>query len=395
MVNGTSSVVPLQDTSYSVVEVWRALGVRSNEVASLLAVDPATHRTETKLHAFAEYEAAELDIPNDVNLYFGVNPRREGLEHGRGGETDVTRVVTLFADLDVKGGALGSLKECHRVVGKLTNALGIKPVVLIETGRGLQPFWRIANTASAPNVIRDEDDRLAWKILLARFGGLVQQIVDEVHPGAKIDNVYELARVLRCPGSVNNKYDDRPAVTATVNTEARAVSRTKLLAALDRRDARSLGGQVSRPTPKVATDLEDAEEWIHAVPGWDAKYDDMGAALRWHCNYRDMMDKFANGTDDDTSAHNLMRNRVFHAIRTAAEGEAGLGLALGLIREAYQETMKLRREGELSGEGRSQVAAEDDFNRAVKGAISSARYQTPPDGDRERIALTVSDEAEA
>ncbi|MDV7246762.1 MULTISPECIES: hypothetical protein [Rhodococcus] len=393
MVNGTSIIVPLQDThTRTVVDVWRALGFRHNEIASILAVDPTTHRTETKLHPLAEYEAAELEIPRDVNLYFGVNPRREGLEYGRGGETDVTRVVTLFADLDVKSGALGSMKECHRVVGKLTNALGIKPAVIIETGRGLQPFWRIANTASAPNTIHDEDDRLAWKILLARFGGLVQQIVDEVRPGAKIDNVYELARVLRCPGSVNNKYDDRPVVTATVNSEARAVSRTKLLAALDRRDARSLGGQVSRPTPKVATDLEEAEQWIHSVPGWDAKYDDMGAALRWHCNYRDMLDKFAHGTDDDTSAHNLMRNRVYHAIKCATEGEAGLGLALALIRDAYLETMQRRRDGELPGERRSRFVAEDDFNRAVKGAIASARYKTPPDGDKARIELT---EAEA
>ncbi|PBC37951.1 hypothetical protein CJ178_28460 [Rhodococcus sp. ACPA4] len=267
MANNTSTVVPVQVTeASSVADVWRALGFQSNEIASLLAVDPATHRTDSKLHPLVEYEAAELDIPDDVNLYFGVNPRREGLEYGRGGEIDVTRVVTLFADLDVKGGALGSIKECHRVVGKLTNALGIKPVVLIETGRGLQPFWRIANTVSSPNVIHDEDDRLAWKILLARFGGLVQQIVDEVHPGARIDDVYELARVLRCPGSVNNKYDDRPIVTATVNAEARAVSRNKLLATLDRRDARSLGGPVSRPTPKVATDLEDAEQGFRRSP---------------------------------------------------------------------------------------------------------------------------------
>ncbi|RQM32276.1 hypothetical protein [Rhodococcus ruber] len=368
--------------------MWRALGYREHEIASLFAVDPITHRNHPMLHTLADFEDAQLDIPADVNLYFGVNPRREGIEYGRGGETDVTRVVALFADLDVKSGAPGSMKECHRVVGKLTNALGIKPVVLIETGRGLQPFWRVANTASAPTVIRDEDDRLAWKILLARFGGLVQQMVDEVHPGAKIDIVYELARVLRCPGSVNNKYDDRPAVTATVNTEARAVSRTKLLATLDRRDARSLGGSVSRPTPKVETDLEEAERWIHSVPDWDAKLNNMGPALRWHCSSRDMMDKFAHGTDDDTSAHNLMRNRVHHAIRCAAEGEAGLGLALALIRDAYLETMQRRSDGELPGERRSRFVAEDDFNRAVKGSIASVRYQTPPDGDKARIHLT-------
>ena len=366
-----SSAVQQFTSNSSVVDVWRALGYCEDEIASTFAVNPNTHKNSVVLHTVAEYERRGLDVPPNLNVYFGVNPLREGITRGRGGEADVTRVMALFADLDIKDGALADMRECRRVIGKLTKALGIRPTVVIESGHGLQPCWRIANTKSSPNSIRDEDDRQEWRILLRRFGGLVQKMVDEVHPGAKIDNVYELARVLRCPGSFNNKGNEPIPVVTTINAESRAVVRGKLLAALDRRGVSPLGGSVSVAYAKKHTGWMEAVRWIDAQPGTAEAPGDMSAGMLKLCDRAALVKAFAYGTDDENSSYALMRDRVWSAIKLCNEGHGGLSLALLVIRHAYLTSMTSRR-----GDGKrllSLSAAEHEFQRATCDAIGKVR----------------------
>ncbi|MFJ7723799.1 hypothetical protein ACIQYM_37690, partial [Rhodococcus erythropolis] len=117
----------------------------------------------------------------------------------------------------------------------------------------------------------------------------------------------------------------------------------------------------------------DAEAWVNAQPGAGADLDSMSPYLRRKYNYGDLVAEFVRGTDDERSAHNLMRNRVNHVVLSSTEGNAGLALCLNLVCAAYLEVMERRRAGEVAGEARSESVALGDFKRAVLGAVSVAR----------------------
>lgn len=87
---------------------------------------------------------------------------------------------------------------------------------------------------------------------------------------------------------------------------------------------------------------------------------------------------FAEGTDDERSAHALMTKRVWRLVNHSVEGCSGLVLALLFVKRAYLEVMEKRRNGELGGDPRSESVALRDFNRAVKGAVERARGRGRP-----------------
>ena len=316
--------------------------------------------------------------PLDRDVWFGVNPISSEVRRGRRGtEVDVTRVSAIFADLDVKAGSLASLAECREVVRRLSKLLGYRPDLIVESGHGLQPYWRIGNEPG------DEWYRglLVWgrqdcRETYARWGGLVQQVVQEVRSGARIDNVYDLSRVLRCPGSINHKAEPVWVLVTDGDRYRRSLiplTPADLISVLDFNAALPLGGDVGPLTAKVPTGLSEAIDWVNAQPGASDDIHEMSKHLRKVCNYDGLLSAFTGGTPDELSAHNLMRNRVHHVVRCSTEGHSGLALALNLIRHAYLAAMEARRTGEVAGEGRSESVATGEFNRAVLGAVASAR----------------------
>ncbi|NMM82841.1 hypothetical protein B2J88_00395 [Rhodococcus sp. SRB_17] len=361
--------------------MYAALGYRPSERVSLNYKTPDS-RFVSKLMSVGDLEPWEA--PHDRDVWFGVNPISKAVTRGRGTDADITRVRVLFADLDIKHDSLQSLDECREVVDRLARAVGVLPTVVVESGHGLQPYWRLSSPRSSSTRIADErteDDarwsRQIWREVYARWGGLVQQIVREVRPGAKIDNVYDLSRILRCPGSVNWKSDPVPVVTHVFPCST-AVRRDRLVHLLDLRDAEPLGGSVGPLATRVPTNMAEADEWIASQPGTDADFEEMVKLGR----YRSMLDQldyestvrlFADGSDEDASAHSLMTRKVQHVVLLSTEGRAGLKLALLVIREAYLEVMKMRRSGEIPGEARSESAALQDFHRAVRGSAGIAR----------------------
>lgn len=175
------------------------LGHGDNEFTSLLYENGANPHTAVKAPAAAITAAAK--IPNDANVFFGVNPiagpaRRNA---GRGKAEDVTRLAGLWCDLDIKDGACKNLDVARAIVAEVTSiALKIRPSIIVETGHGLHAYWPIED-----GVIGDGFTTGQARALVRRFGRLVAVIADkhQVH----VDNVYELARMMRIPGTFNNK----------------------------------------------------------------------------------------------------------------------------------------------------------------------------------------------
>lgn len=149
--------------------------------------------------------ATHWNVPNDRDTWFSVNPiTGPARDHaGRGTTKDVTRLAALYADLDVKTGGLDSFDTARDVIDALSDMLGSRPVATTLSGNGLQPYWALDDTTSGPDATA----------LLRRFGRLVRHVAD-IH-GGHVDSVFDLARVLRVPGSANHKNptDTKPVIT--------------------------------------------------------------------------------------------------------------------------------------------------------------------------------------
>ncbi|MFI7170437.1 hypothetical protein [Rhodococcoides fascians] len=315
-------------------------------------------------------------------MYFGVLPIARSVRRGRGTEADVTRVRAVWADLDIKDGSLASLPECYAVTDLVSEWLGCPPSVLIDSGHGLQPIWRIRSTPTHPNRVAEHWPGSAgdiwplqrWRTECARWGGLVALAANTIHPGARVDSVHDLARVLRCPGTVNHKQSLAPVpVRTALNAAAPGVTRRGLVNVLD---GHSIVAAPPTPTVRgVPTAPREAVEWINAQHGADVDWDGMSPVMQKLVTFPRLVELFAHGTDTESSAHSLMTSRVLAVTYAATEGRAGLALALELIRTAYLEVMARRQSGEFDGETRCEGVALSDFYRAVFGAVSKARVR--------------------
>ncbi len=189
--------------SATLTDVYDKLGIESGEHVSICYVPIGGSFRCSGIYTPADAVSVASKLKGDV--YFGVNPISLPLGAGgrRGAERDVTRVVALYADLDVKEDACPELGTAHAIIDDVSAVLGTRPAVVIYSGHGLQPIWTLADASPADG-----------KPLLRMFSRLVR-VVARKHDVAKIDSVFELARVLRVPGTANYK-DDPPAPTKAV-----------------------------------------------------------------------------------------------------------------------------------------------------------------------------------
>lgn len=171
---------------------------------------------------------AGLTVPNPplVDTWFQVCPldpvKEAALSPGqRGADADVARVPCLWADLDVKPGGLASFDDCREVVNSISARLRAQPTAIVETGNGLHPYWLLAGG----------EDVARARGLIKRFGVMVK--AEAARLGGKADSVYDLARVLRVPGTYNCKDPSNPLpVTVEFGDDPEAIDLDQLETAL-------------------------------------------------------------------------------------------------------------------------------------------------------------------
>lgn len=151
---------------------------------------------------------SELDVVVDGlnaqgrHAWFEINPTHYEQQFGRSSAQHVKRLAALWADLDAKDGGVGSIDACWTVIDDLSAALGVQPAVVVHSGGGLQPYWPILDGA----ITESNRDEVAQ--LLKRWGAFVVEVA--ARDGGKVDNVYDLARIFRIPGSYNVKDAANP-----------------------------------------------------------------------------------------------------------------------------------------------------------------------------------------
>lgn len=134
----------------------------------------------------------------DRCVWLGVATRRSRLEEGkRGGAGDCELLPALWVDIDVAGPnhATANLPATLEDGYRLLRSFPVHPTVVVHTGGGLQAWWFLAEALEVGDV--------ATRELLVRWGATWARLAAErdVH----IDNVFDVPRIMRLPGTRNHK----------------------------------------------------------------------------------------------------------------------------------------------------------------------------------------------
>lgn len=191
----TETSSPLLDFTALLLGV---LGFTDDEFVSLGYQKPGG-KFHTAVMSPGDAIDAAAKIPVTANAYFGVNPVRGPVRSnaGRGTEADVTRLAALWADLDVKPASCPDLNVAHTIIDDLSAILGTRPSAIVDSGHGLHPYWPISDGHVFGG------DIAPVRAVLKRWGRLVTVAAEKHH--AAVDNVSDTARMLRIPGTHNNK----------------------------------------------------------------------------------------------------------------------------------------------------------------------------------------------
>ena len=170
--------------------------------------------------------AAQLEGYADRDIYTGVGiaaPDAKLTSKTRVTSANVAGIPGLWADIDVAG--LGHKKpnlpptaeDAREVLKKLPFA----PTILVHSGHGLQGWWLFEE----PWIFRSEEERYQAQALARWWHGKLAALFEE--RGWTLDATHDLARVMRLPGTYNNKAEGVP-VTVLSSSGSR-VSRQELL----------------------------------------------------------------------------------------------------------------------------------------------------------------------
>src|SRR5215469_13769119 len=138
------------------------------------------------------------------DLWFGVAPRLNRLDGGaRGGISECESIPALWLDIDIAGPAhrLPNLPLTKNVVVALMDRFPFPPTAVVHSGYGMQPWWRLKEPLPAAEAVP----------LLMRWQVTWERIATEA--GVHIDNVSNLDRVMRLPGTFNFKLGRPVPVT--------------------------------------------------------------------------------------------------------------------------------------------------------------------------------------
>ena len=138
-------------------------------------------------------------------VYFGLGLVR-GSPEGRGTAEDMAAIGCLWADIDLAGPAHPgkALPASFEEIKRLLDDLPLAPSVVVDSGHGAHAYWLFKE----PWIFEDEADRQRAAALARAWHGLVCHLAEA--RGWKLENLSDLARVLRVPGTTNHKMPGQP-----------------------------------------------------------------------------------------------------------------------------------------------------------------------------------------
>jgi putative DNA primase/helicase len=152
-------------------------------------------------------ESAEAFVaamePQDVYYQVGLSGKDHGASLRCSTKVEDNRPVVglpcLFADIDVANDKKPHLPNTKEDAVTFAQGLPIRPNVIVDSGTGIQALWVFKEIWR----LDSQEDREAAIIMLKRLKQMVFEYGAE--NGWKFDPAYDLARLLRIPGSYNCK----------------------------------------------------------------------------------------------------------------------------------------------------------------------------------------------
>ena len=147
----------------------------------------------------AEYAASK----HTENVYFGLGTTSKNLGiNKRPTALQVSSIPGLWLDIDIAGPAhkktnLPASQE--DAIDLLKSSLPLPPTILVDSGHGLHAYWLFKE----PWLFETEDERQQAASLMRRF--VLSLKYHAAMRGWAMDSVFDLARVLRVPGTLNTK----------------------------------------------------------------------------------------------------------------------------------------------------------------------------------------------
>jgi hypothetical protein len=169
----------------------------------------------------SEYESAAhkaLELGEETNTYFNVCLRKELMpNHLRGSADDVLYVPAFYSDFDIKGLAhkQDNLAESEESVIEYLHSMVKPPSVIVNSGYGMHGYWLL----NEPFCIKSDEDPEYISSIARGFGKYLSSEAKKL--GWKIDSVYDLARVLRVPGTYNHKNGGKKICRVIENMDKR------------------------------------------------------------------------------------------------------------------------------------------------------------------------------
>lgn len=146
-----------------------------------------------------ELVALAMDRTETCCTWFGVATRRHLLNGGRrGGALDCHQVPAMWADIDIAGPGHKVTDGLPADMGQAMSLLrtcGLTPTCTVHTGGGIQAWWFL----DQPRAPAEVDQ------LLRGWGAAWAQRAREM--GLRVDNVFNVDRIMRLPGTINRKAE--------------------------------------------------------------------------------------------------------------------------------------------------------------------------------------------
>jgi hypothetical protein len=238
-------------------ELLDMLGIEPNERVSICSQKPGGNFEHATPHDRADAERLALSRPYaNRDVWFSVNPvELPAGYHGRGADQHVTRCAALFADIDIKSGGVSDAQLAETVTKEIASALRQDPVAVVFSGHGGHPYWTLDPEDDAWKLDTDAKQAAAQAVY-RRFHRLCADVASRF--GGNVDNVCQLSRILRVPGTYNRKNSADPvlvALTAYPFGNAGPLSFVEVAEALDAygvpelaEDRERIGAVVSEPS---------------------------------------------------------------------------------------------------------------------------------------------------
>lgn len=153
----------------------------------------------------------------DVYVGCGLSPRAMGSKN-RCPAAEISGIVGVWADVDVADAVhtKKNLPPDDESALALINGMGLAPSAIVSSGHGFHAWWLFKE----PWVFDGGEDREKAQSLVASWGYTLMSRAKE--KGWTIDSAFDLARILRVPGTMNRKVaSDIKPVTILSQSDAR------------------------------------------------------------------------------------------------------------------------------------------------------------------------------